>query len=240
MYYISVQFVYKGKSHEMVSRNCCGAERIFDSKKAKKQKSSFLKKGAKGSTRKLIHLLSNFAMTDKTLLDVGGGVGAIQWSFLENGGKATTDIDASQAYIRIAREIAEAKNVVDKTAFINSDVTDQDGKIAPHDFVTLDKVVCCYPDYESLLLTATDNCNEVLALSMPISGIISRFFSSIGNFWLYMNKVPFRSYVHSRKTVDNFIQKKGFKLVHNKLSFPWHVLVYLRDKNGSGQSGNIG
>jgi len=210
----------------MISQNCCGAERIFDSKKAKKQKKTYLKKGPRGSTRTLIRLLNEYNMEGKSLLDIGGGVGAIQWHFLEKGGITTTGIDASPAYINIAREIAEEKKVMDKTTFINSDVTETCNNVSPHDFVTLDKVVCCYPDYRALLNTACDNSREILALTMPLSGTIPKVISWLGNSWFSLNKVPFRTHVHPRKMVDNFIRNKGFRLVHEKLSFPWYLMVY--------------
>jgi len=212
----------------MVSGNCCGVEKIFDSKEAAKLKKKYLKKGPRGVTRVLVQLLDRLPKEGKSLLDIGGGVGALQWHFLENGGESSTDIDASEAYLKTAEELSQEKGLSDRTKFVLADIACLED-IGPHQYVTLDKVVCCYPDYKSLLEKATGNCTETLALSMPVSNMVSRAISKMTNVWLsYIKRSPFRMHIHQVKEIDAFIESKGFKLIDKKLSFPWWARVYGR------------
>ena len=88
----------------MTCKHCCGADQLFNLKGAEKELKKYRKKGPGKVTTKLIELLTGHDdLAGKTLLDIGGGIGAIQWGFLENGGKYTIDVDASNGYQHVAR-----------------------------------------------------------------------------------------------------------------------------------------
>ena len=40
-------------------------------------------------------------------------------------------------------------------------------EVAPADVVTLDKVICCYPDYKSLIIEALNKCDSSIGLTFP-------------------------------------------------------------------------
>lgn len=213
----------------MTCKHCCGAEQFFDLKVAQKKMKNFKRKGAGSITKKLLKLLLLQDLKGKTLLDIGGGIGAIQWTFLENGGEETTDVDASTEYLKVAEAYAVEINFNEKAHFMQGDFIDKADEIHKHDFVTLDKVVCCYPDYKSLLGLALDKCNESVALTFPLGGPISKFIARIENIYFYFKKNQFRTYVHSPADMEKFIVAKGFTAVHKKILFPWHVQVYKRN-----------
>ena len=212
--------------YAMTCNHCCGADRFFDLKGAQKRMKNYKRKGAGKSTKKLLKLLSTQNITDKTLLDIGGGVGAIQWNFLEKGGKNTMDVDASNGYIDVAKSYAAENDFVEKAQFLNGDFVDMSEEISAYDFVTLDKVVCCYPDYHSLLGLAIQKCNNTIALTFPLAGPISKITAVFENIYFTFKKNPFRTYIHSPDDIEKFILSKGFKIVSKKVSFPWHVRVY--------------
>ena len=212
----------------MTCQHCCGANLLFDNKTAADEKRKYLKKGARGATRKLIRSISGYDYRQKSLLDIGGGIGAIQIYFLENGGAYSLDVDASQAYLTTAAEIAEEKGFLSKSEYMFGDLTDLESELKPVEFVTLDKVVCCYPDYVSLLKVATSNCRQVIALTMPISNFFGKIAGAFLNLYMIIIKNPYRTYVHSRKEVESYIETQGFKRVQKRLSFPWHVMVFER------------
>lgn len=210
----------------MTCEHCCGADQFFDLKSARKKLRNYKSKGASKATKKLLDLLFLHNVKGKTLLDVGGGIGAIQWEFLKNGGATTQDIDSSNAYLEVATSYARENNFSDKTKFLFGDLVDKSDEIDTVDFVTLDKVVCCYPDYKSLLETALKKCNETIVLTYPMGGIISKFVNYLSEFYLYFKRNPFRSFIHPPREIENFIISKGFIPVQKKISFPWHVQVY--------------
>lgn len=210
----------------MTCKHCCGADRFFDLKGAQKEMKKFKRKGAGKSTKRLIKLLFPQNVKEKTLLDIGGGIGVIQWSFLEKGGKNTMDVDASNGYLEVAKSYAEENDYMDKVRFLYGDLVEKAVEINTYDFVTLDKVVCCYPDYESLLGLALKKCDKTIALTFPLGGPISKIIAQMEQVYFYFKKIPFGTYIHSPDEIEKFIHSKGFKTVHKKISFPWHVQVY--------------
>ncbi len=211
-------------------RHCCGADQFFDLKNARKKIKHYKKKGAIKTTKKMVDLLFLQDVKGKSLLDVGGGIGAIQWEFLKNGGAKTQDVDSSRAFLDVASSFADENQYSDKAKFLFGDLVDKHDEIVAADFVTLDKVVCCYPDYKSLLDIALKKCNNTIVLSYPLAGWISEFVNFLSDFYLYFTKNPFRSFVHPPKEIENFMISRGFMPVQKQISFPWHVQVYQKVK----------
>ena len=81
---------------------CDGIEKTFDKKTAAKDLSSYRRKGPDRSTVMLINALKQQGIQDLTLLDVGGGVGAIHHELLRSGVTTAIGVDASSAYIAAA------------------------------------------------------------------------------------------------------------------------------------------
>ena len=210
----------------MTSTYCCGADKLFDLKSAQKEMKKYKRKGANKSTKKLLELLFHQNTNGKSLLDIGGGIGAVQWRFLEKGGKNTLDVDASNGYLEVAKSYAEENNYMDKVRFLNGDLVEKEGEISTYDFVTLDKVVCCYPDYKSLLGLALKKCDSTIALTFPMGGPISKFIAKLEEVYFYFKKIHFGTFVHSPSDIEKFIHSKGFKTVHKSISFPWHLRIY--------------
>ena len=212
----------------MPCEHCCGADQVFDLKTAKKERKRYFKKGPKGATKKLIEALANIPAKDKTLLDIGGGIGILQWNHLKENGLATTHVDSS-GYQTIAKEISNEMGFANRSQFLFGDFVEIQKEIKPHDFVTLDKVVCCYPDYKKLLIAATKKCDETLALSFPMVGFIAKAFQKLGGLDMkYIERSAFRPFVHPVHKIDEVIRSNGFYLASQTMSFPWHVRVYKR------------
>ncbi len=90
--------------------NCCqcqGIEMIFDRKHAAKELKNYQRHGPGKSTRVLLAALKGEGVTGKTLLDIGGGVGAIQHDLAAAGVRQVVGVDASWAYLQLAQ--AEAR-----------------------------------------------------------------------------------------------------------------------------------
>ncbi len=211
----------------MTCEHCCGADKLFDLKTAKKELKSFRKKGASKVTKRLIEAVAD-DVEGKSLLDIGGGIGAIQWHFHSKGASKTRDVDASSGYLKIAKEYATEKGWEEQSEFVQADFNDVSEPSDTFDFVTLDKVICCYPDFAKLLGNATQSSNHRIGLSLPMSGRIAQLVSKLGSIYMYLKKNPFRSYAHDEEDVHAFILDQGFQRVSSSMSFPWRVWVYER------------
>lgn len=214
----------------MTCKHCCGADQLFDLKRALKELRKYDKKGPRKTTGKLAEMMFANLPINKSLLDIGGGIGALQWAFLEKGGSKTIDIDASQSYLMIAEKYASENKFNDKVSFIHGDFIDKTKEISSCDYVTLDKVICCYPDYKKLLTEALKKCHSIIGLTYPYGGFISKLIMQFGKLYFYLKKNPFRTYIHDPKEVEKLILNQDFKIITKTTSFPWHVQVYERNR----------
>jgi len=212
----------------MTCSHCCDANNFFDTKNAEKELKKYLKKGAAGTTIKLIKSLEQVDFSDKTLLDIGGGIGMLQWNFLQNGGSLITDIDASKGYLAIAKKYAEENDWSNKTTFIEGDFNDHASDLTSFNIVTLDRVVCCYPDYKKILTNAAAKSTEYLALSYPISNWFSIAFNKMGRLYFLLKKSAFKTYIHPSKQIKSLLYSNGFEEVHASIKFPWNIQLYKR------------
>ena len=210
-----------------IKEHCCGADKLFDKKTAKKQYKSYLKNGPSRVTKKLIGQLEK-TNTGSSLLDVGGGIGAIQWWFLNHGGKQTYGIDASSGYTELVMEHAEKNNLKESAHFILGDFISKSKELPQVNHITLDKVICCYPNFETILNLACTTSLNTVSLSYPMDGFISDIFRSFGVLYMKMTGNPFKPYVHRVASVRALFIENGFELKARELSFPWHIETYAK------------
>lgn len=210
-----------------IKEHCCGADKLFDLKTANKQYKRYLKKGPSRVTSKLIGQLEDFNI-EGTLLDVGGGIGAIQWWFLANGGKETFGVDASSGYTEIAQEHARKSCFEDRTHFFVGDLMDHCSNIPKANHISLDKVICCYPNYQEILNVVCGLSTHTVSLTYPMDGIIARIIRSFGVLMMKIRGNPFRPFVHRVTSVRALFSENGYVLKKRELSFPWHVETYQR------------
>ena len=211
-----------------IQQHCCGADVFFNKKTADKEYRNYVKRGATRATAKMIQQLEAHQVEGKSMIDVGGGIGALQWWFLENGGGNTTDIDASSGYLKQAEKHAKEKGWASKTAFLLGDCIEVYPQIDNAHFITLDKVVCCYPNYKEIVEASCDKATEAISLSYPMDGIISNVIRKLGDILMSFRDNPFRPFIHSVMDIRAIFEHKGYQRVAHKLVFPWHVETYIK------------
>ena len=76
----------------MVCPHCQGVDALFDDGLAQKDLKRYLKKGPGKSTRLLLDALRKAGIGGMSLLDIGGGIGAIQHELVAAGVAASVDV----------------------------------------------------------------------------------------------------------------------------------------------------
>jgi len=208
--------------------NCCykGYNKTFNLKGAKRELRRYQKKGAKGSTRVLIDFFATKDLHNKSLLDIGGGIGVIQLELLKKGLHKVSSVDASQHYLDISKQEAIQQGMADKVDYQYLNFVEAAKNLGTFEIVTLDKVVCCYDDYNALIDNVIAKSNTYIALSAPRDGFIPSILSKTLNFVLNLFGNPYQSYIHSLKAIESQITDAGFELKEKKSSFPWFVYLY--------------
>jgi Methyltransferase domain len=215
----------------MTCTHCIGAEDFFNEKEALNNLKSYKKKGPNKTTRKLLKALVNENPSGLTLLDIGGGIGVIQIELLKNGLLKSTDVDTSQSYINTSKRLMKENGFDDKAGYVHADFTDCYKDIEEHDIVTLEKVVCCYPDTKDLINHSAGKSKKYYGLVYPMNGIIFKMAFGFLNLYLKIKKNPFRVFNHTESMIDGLICKNGFQRIYYGKSFPWKIALYERVGN---------
>ena len=209
--------------------SCCsapGCERIFDRKHATRELRNYHRNGPIKTTQALIHSVLRGGVKDRTLLDIGGGVGAIQYDLLNAGARTAVSVDASPAFEAAARGEAERQGFSGRIQYEAGDFVELADRIAPADIVTLDRVVCCYPNMEGLVRLSVQHSRRIYGLVYPRDRRMTRVVIRVQNFFRGLFRNPFRSFVHSVEAMDGLISAAGFTLRQRVRTFVWEVSVW--------------
>jgi len=214
--------------HKMTCPQCAGIEEMFDDEHAEDELRHYRKRGPRRTSRILIRELSARGVDGQTVLDVGGGVGAVHLALLKAGARQATDVDASAAFLRVAQREAGRRRLRGRVTYVHGDFAKLGRTTERADIVTLDKVVCCYCDAQSLLRWAADRTGRSLGIVYPRDGWLSRLVNWIFNLrWVRVTD-GFRTFVHPRETVEGVITSSGLQMVRRVSCGLWQVVLFSR------------
>ena len=179
--------------------HCIATGLLFSPKVAERDLRRYRRKGPDSTTRLILEELRRQPLEEASLLDIGGGIGVLGLELLAAGVGTVVEVDASPAYLAVAgRQFAE-HGWAERTALLAGDFAALAVLPEPADVVTLDRVVCCYPDYEALLARAAGCTRRVLGFSYPRDRWYVRWMMALENLWRRITRNAFRSFVHRRR-----------------------------------------
>ena len=213
---------------------CCqGFESMFGDKTARRDLKRYRKKGPSKPTRRLLDALGRQGVEGASVLDIGGGVGAIQHELLDSGAARATGVDASPAYLRAATSEAERRGHGERVTQHEGDFVALAGDIASADIVTLDRVICCYPDVNRLVGRSAERARHLYGLVHPRDAWWTRLAFRLMNLGLRLARKQFRAYVHPVDAVDRISRSAGLALqLRHNVGPIWQVVLYERSSQG--------
>ena len=209
--------------------NCCEiTDNAFSKSEARSELKSYSGNGPPKQTQLILESIRSLGLKNSDLLDIGGGIGAIHHELLEDVADGATHVDASSAYLKEAKAEAARRGHGERVNFIHADFIDVAADIPKADIVTLDRVVCCYPDFRGLLKAAADHSRIALALTYPREIWYLRIFLQAANFFQRLRNDPFRVFLHPIAEMDSLIKREGFERVSLRRLFIWEIVLYQR------------
>ncbi|MBX0331474.1 hypothetical protein K2Z83_27865 [Oscillochloris sp. ZM17-4] len=208
--------------------HCRDAENMFDRRDAARQLERYRRRGPEGTTRILLDALREAGVAGASLLDIGGGVGVIHHELLRAGAAGAVDVDASSAYIAAARGESERQGRAGQVSYLHGDVVAMADGIPQAEIVTLDRVVCCYPDMPALIGVAATRATRLLGLVYPRDDWWVRAGVRVLNAGLSLQRTAFRVFCHPTAEVDAAVRRAGLSRRLQRASGPWQVVVYER------------
>ena len=207
--------------------NCCEiTNNIFDEKSAKVGIKEYHKNGPAKQTKLVLEAIRSLNLKDVTLLDIGGGVGTIHHELLKDVAREAIHVDASSAYLKAAKDESEKQGNSERVKFIHADFIDVAADIPQVDIVTLDRVVCCYPNFRSLLKNASEHSRKAIAMTYPRETWYSRLGLGLINFVQKLRRNPFRVFIHSIHEMDALLNAQGLRRVSVKRLVFWEMALY--------------
>lgn len=208
---------------------CCGHQEAFGEKTAARDLRRYRRKGPRKTTRQLLEALRERGLDQATVLDIGGGVGAIEHELLDGGASRAQAVDASRAYLRAAREEAERRGHADRLEQHAGDFVELADSVEAADVVTLDRVICCYPDVDALVSLSAARARRLYGVVYPRDTRFVRFGFRVFN--LVMRLMPgcdFQAFVHRTSRVDSLVRESGLEPSFRGGGGVWQVVVYAR------------
>lgn len=200
----------------------------FNRKKIAAELKRYREKGPGHTTRLLTDGIVQAGTHEGTVLDVGTGVGSLAFALLTRGLANAVAVDASSAYLEAARREAERLGRAGDIQFVHGDFVSVASQLPKATVVTLDRVICCYPEYESLLSAALRHADRCVALSYPRNAWYVRVFTAVENSQRRLKSNAFRTFVHPPRRIEQLIQRAGFTLQSRRETWIWSIDVYTR------------
>ena len=208
--------------------HCQATEAHFGPEAARRDLERYRRRGPDRTTKLILEGIRTTTVRGGRLLDIGAGIGVIHHELLGSAIDRATHVEAASAYIGAASEEDERREREGNVDYVLGDGVECSGDLTPADVVTLDRVICCYPDWERLVRSSASKAERVYAFSMPHDRWYVRIAVTIGNLVRRFRGNGFRTFVHPVAEVDRVLAELGFHRIYLRRTVVWHVALYGR------------
>ena len=212
----------------MTCPHCRAADATFGSRVAAADRKRYLRRGPDQTTAEIVRSVRALGLRQAKLLDIGAGIGVVHHELLEDGVAAAVHVEAATAYLDVARLEAGARGHGPRVRFVQGDFVDVADGLEPADVVTLDRVVCCYPDYAARLARSADKCRAAYVLSYPRDRWYVRLVVAVQNLVRRLRRDAFRTFVHPEAAIRQRLAETGLRPGGRRDFFVWRVEWYAR------------
>ena len=207
---------------------CDGFAEIFDARTARHDLERYRRHGPDRTSRLLLDMIRAVGVRDATVLDIGAGVGVIDHELLRDGARHAVLVDGSSAYQAAAREEARARGTLERLSFLEGDLVRVADRVEVADIVTLDRVVCCYPDVDALVRASSRKAARLYGLVLPRDRWFIRAGLTLVNGWYRIRGRAYRAFVHPNERVDALASEAGLRPTRVATTLFWRIVLYAR------------
>jgi magnesium-protoporphyrin O-methyltransferase len=209
---------------------CCnpgsGYGDFFSPKQARREARRFRERGLDSASQWVVDTVRQRGIGGRSVLEPGGGIGAIEIELLKAGAGRSTVVELSPGYEQVAAELAREAGVGDRIERHVGDFA-ADGT-EPADVVVLHRVVCCYPDYDALLGAAAKKARQTLVFTYPPRNVVSRALLGLVNLWLRLRGIDLRTFAHPPDRMVAIVRDAGFEPVARRRGGIWRGIALAR------------
>ena len=211
--------------------DCCtpkGYEFMFSERRARTEASRYRRRGLDGPSRRIVDYLKKLGVDGRTVLEVGGGIGAVQIELLKAGAARATSIELTPTYERVASELLAEAGLADRVQRRVMDFAQESQTVGVADVVIMNRVVCCYPDMPLLTGAAADHAGQVLVMTFPKGNWWSRAGFGALNLMLRVTRREFHAFVHRPSDIIATSRAHGLRLAYDDSGVLWSLAALSR------------
>ena len=215
--------------------DCCtpkGYRQIFSEKNAVGEAKRYRRKGLDGTSRRILDSIRDRGVEGKTLLEVGGGIGAIEIELLKAGMARAVNVELTPTYETAAGELLVEAGVSDRVERRVMDFAEAGADVDAADIVVMNRVICCYPDMPKLAGAAADRTRGILVMSFPNRRWWTRLGLTLANFGFRVIRLQFRVFLHPPALILAAVEGRGFTTRFNQPGLIWQVVALDRTSEG--------
>jgi 2-polyprenyl-3-methyl-5-hydroxy-6-metoxy-1,4-benzoquinol methylase len=209
---------------------CCSPRayrRVFSEESAWRQVRRYRRRGLDRTSRRIVELLLREGVAGQTVLEVGGGIGALQLELLRAGARRAVSVELTPTYEAAAADLLRGSAFEDRVERLVMDFADSAAAVEAADVVVLNRVICCYPDLPKLAAAAADHTRRVLVLSFPNESRWTRAAVALANLPLLLAR--FRIFVHPVRRLREVTAASGLRASFESSGLFWQVAAFERD-----------
>jgi magnesium-protoporphyrin O-methyltransferase len=211
--------------------DCCspkGYRWVFSERSARMDANRYRRKGLDGTSRRIVDFVKSQGVEGRSVLEVGGGVGAIQIELLKAGASRATSVELTPTYEEAAGELLREARLADRVERKVMDFAQANGQVDTADIVIMNRVLCCYHDMPRLAGAAADHTRGLLVMSFPRAGWWMRAGLGIANFMLWATRREFHIFVHPPARIFATSEQHGLARALDQRGLLWTVAALRR------------
>jgi magnesium-protoporphyrin O-methyltransferase len=218
--------------------DCCtprGYSRVFSERSARAAAKRYRKRGLDATSRRIVDLLTKRGVDGASVLEVGGGVGAVQIELLKAGAARAVNVELTPTYEAAAGDLLRELGLDERVERRVADFADASAAVDRADIVVLNRVICCYPDMPKLAGAAAEHARQTLVMSFPRQAPWTRVGLAVANFVLWITRSEFHVFLHRPGAILATSEDYGLRTVSDRAGLVWQVAA-LERAPGAGTS----
>jgi len=201
---------------------------MFTPRIARRSLERYRKKGLPSLERRMLARSRAEGVAGARVLEIGGGIGALQAELLSAGAATGQIAELVGSYEPYANELAREKGVEERTTFVVADLLADPGAVEAADIVVLNRVVCCSPEGVELTSVAAALTLRRLLVSYPRDLPWIRLGIRTVNLVERLRRRSFRAFVHAPDSLRAAAEAQGLRIAKTGRTIVWEYVELQR------------
>ena len=188
----------------------------------------YRRRGLEAVQRRLLEGLKAAGVAGDSVLEIGCGTGELQRQVLAAGAGSAVGIDVAGGMIERAQAAAAHAGLEQRTTFLVGDAVERAAELPPAAVVVLDKVLCCYPEIDTLLQMSLERTQRLYAVVVPRPHWLVAAVWRLAIAAFKLLRSSFHPFYHDWHRTAAAISAAGFHRIFSARTLAWEAWIFRR------------